>query len=662
MYLDSLTALSVEVGYGEFGMHGSLGYEGKRVTCDGQDCSHSFSTHPPARLRFHLGRQFATFTARVFLNSDVPPGASHATFIVLADGRQVAIQPYIRAGDAPQGIRADVSGAEYLELVVKTTRWEYCHAVWLEPQLGTVPQPIETLTDCLGRAEIQMPERIPSMERCITTVVSSGFESLLDDMLGSLSANGHCNDAGVVVFVLDTNEGCERVARKHGAYVIQCRSRARLSPGAKAVMYSAARVVDAGLFLCLDADMLVLGDLRPVFAALEVLPEESILCCSEGNDRHPRTLTDGMRVIYQGNEADLRQLSVTPEEAAYPLVVNDGLFAGSRSALLALDGVIRAMPKAAEWTDGHKRVTWRNQFIFNLALARLRCGVELDSSYNVQLHVHDVQFRESGARLHAEWQSKPARVLHFSGGAKHKYPNWQGRFAGAGEPLAGVGAGDAYAEFLSALRAWVGRYGIRGLAWSFYGLRDGNGARVADPSTLPLLATLHYIIRSNGFSRVIETGTARGISAACLASAVAHRKGAKVVTLDPYSHEGREELWKTLPYRHRDCIEARCVDSVEGMMAALQNGERYDAALLDSLHTQEQVWAEFEVASQIVADGGLILVHDACNAKGTVEGALRRIEQHGYGVVRLWTTANGAAEDDHLGLALIENRSSREDG
>ena len=39
----------------------------------------------------------------------------------------------------------------------------------------------------------------------------------------------------------------------------------------------------------------------------------------------------------------------------------------------------------------------------------------------------------------------------------------------------------------------------------------------------PLLAALHYLIRSNGVVRVIETGTARGVSAACLASAVAHR-------------------------------------------------------------------------------------------------------------------------------------------
>jgi predicted O-methyltransferase YrrM len=337
-------------------------------------------------------------------------------------------------------------------------------------------------------------------------------------------------------------------------------------------------------------------------------------------------------------------------------VVNDGLFAGGRTALLALDGAIRAIPQASTWADGHPNVSWRNQFIFNLALARLVCGVELDSIYNVQLHGQDVEFLEQGSRLSATWRGREARVLHFSGGAKRKYPKWQGIFASVSDPLCAGGGGDAYTVFLDALRVWVGRHGMTGLAWSFYGLADGQGAAVRDPSTLPLLATLHYLIRSDGCVRVLETGTARGISAACLASAVAHRDGGRVVTLDPYLHPGREELWKTLPQQFRACIESRTVDSLEGMLAALTAGESYEAVLLDSLHTDQQVWAEFQLAAQLVCPGGLILIHDAVYAGGTVSAALKRIESAGYNVLRLWTAEGGIPEDDHLGLAVIENR------
>lgn len=656
MYLDQLPLLKMQVGYGDLGMFGSLGYEGRQVAVRSQHFAHAISTHPPARLRFHVDRRFASFNCQVALNDDVPAGISHADFAVVCDGREVAVEPFVQAGEPPRPLVADIAGAEHLELVVRTSRWEHSHAVWLDPQVNESPAPTTHLFDSLSRAQLVVPHTLPRADRCIATVVSPGFEHLLDDMLGSLYANGCCQDALVVVFVLDGNEACERVITKYQATPVLCQSRAGLNPMSKAVLYSAARVVDARHYLCLDADMIVLGDLRPIFSALEACPEGRIFACREGNSVYANHLGHAMSAIYGGAKTDLQQLAITPEEAAYSLVVNDGLFAGDRAAMRALDGAIRAMPQACAWADGHSQVKWRNQFIFNLALARLQCGVELDAIYNVQLHVQNVEFDQQGSRMLATWRGRQPRVLHFSGGAKRKYPNWQGRFSVTPDPLAGTTMGDSYAIFLEALRAWVGRHGVKGLAWSFYGLTDGEGATVRDPSMLSLLATLHYLIRANGCVRVLETGTARGISAACIASALAHRDGGRVVTLDPFQHPGREELWATLPDSFQTCIEQRLLDSLGGMQSALEAGEQYDAILLDSIHEDEHVWAEFQIASQLICPGGLILIHDAIYAKGTVPQALRRIEAAGYGVVRLWTAEGGTPEDDRLGLAVIENR------
>src|SRR5215218_6448164 len=579
MYLDSVKLLQTQVGYGDVGMYGSLGYEGRQVRVGKQDYKHAFSTHPPARLRFHVERRFASFTCQVALNDDVTAGLSHADFSVVADGREVANEPYVQAGEPPRRLVADISGAEYLELVVRTSRWEHSHAVWLDPQVDESPAPVTHLFDSLNRAEMIVPERLPRAERCIATVVSPGFEHLLDDMLGSLYANGCCNDALVVVFVLNGNDTCKRVIAKYKATEVRCQSRSGLNPMSKAVMYSTARAVDAKYYLCLDADMVVLGSLQPIFAALEALPEGRILACREGNTQYANHLGSAIDSIYAGGESDLRQLGVTPEEQSYSLVVNDGLFAGDQTALRALDGAIRAMSQACAWVDGHSRVKWRNQFIFNLALARLQCGVELDPIYNVQLLAQNVDFFEQGSRLHATWRGREARVLHFNGNAKHKYPQWQKKFSSIPDPLAGQTDGDSYGVFVETLRAWVGRQGVKGLTWSFYGLTNGRDAAVRDPSVLPLLATLHYLIRANGCVRVLETGTARGISAACLASAVVHRDGGRVVTLDPFLHPGREQLWAMLPDSFRSCIEARRIGSLEGMRAALDAGEVYEAVL-----------------------------------------------------------------------------------
>jgi predicted O-methyltransferase YrrM len=660
VYLDSRSPVAVSVGYGMLGTSGNLGYEGKKVTVRQRVYQHAFSTHPPATLKFQLDKQFRSFSCHVALNDDVPVGASHADFAVIADGHQIAVEPYVCAGEPPRPLGADIAGVDQLELVVQTTRWEYSHAVWLDPQLSDELAPATRLCDCLGRSEITVPRGLPRAARCIATVVSPKFELLLDNMLGSLLANGCCQDALLVVFVLDGNEGCEAVAAKYGATVVRCESRARLNPMSKALLYSVARVVDAGQFLCLDADMLVLGDLRPVFSAIEALPPGKILVCREGNSHLSNHLGGSLRGMYGGRAADAQQLQITSGEEAYSLVVNDGIFAGDRVALLALDGAVRAIPQAPTWADGNPRVSWRNQFVFNLALARLDCGVELNSIYNVQMHAQDVQFREEGARLQAHWRGQQARVLHFSGGAKRKYLERQGTFSRVPDPLYANRVADAYGAFLEALRVWVGKHGLKGLAWSLYGLANAEGARVNDPSMLPLFGALHYLIRANGCARVLETGTAWGVSAACLAAAVAHRDGGRVVTLDPYQHLGREELWGTLPTPFKACIEARQVDSLTGMRAALGAAEPYEAVLLDSIHTEEHVWAEFQLAAKLVCPGGLILIHDAVYTGGTVEGALHRIQAAGYNVVRLWTAERGVAEDDHLGLAVIENRLNRD--
>ena len=179
---------------------------------------------------------------------------------------------------------------------------------------------------------------------------------------------------------------------------------------------------------------------------------------------------------------------------------------------------------------------------------------------------------------------------------------------------------------------------------------------MADADVFPLLGLLHYLLRANGCARVLETGTAAGVSAACIASAVAHRPGAAVVTLDLAGSPGPAYLWEGLPEAMRGCVEARQGDSLALMDAALARGERYDAALLDTLHEEAFVYAEFQRAARLVCPGGLILVHDPRWTGGTVERALRRIEADGYGVARLWTAECGHAEDDGLGLAVIENR------
>ncbi len=529
-------------------------------------------------------------------------------------------------------------------------------AVPSEPISDTVPVP-ETLTDCLGRCTIARPIVPLRARQCIATVVSPGYTGLLDDMLGSLGARGGCPDALRVVFAIDADAECVRVAAKHGATLVPCTRTSVLNPTVKSALYSAALVVDAEQFLCLDADMIILGRLDPIFAALDALPAGSLLACREANEPRHADLFDSVRRMYWSTPDDLARFGIELDELGrYSLIVNDGLFAGSRSALLRLDATIRRWTGAAGWVDERPDIGFRNQFFFNLALARLDCGVELDPIFNLQMYYQDVEKVEDPTGPRAVWRGNIVRVLHFCGGGRSKLDAWGGRFSRVPDPLVSAGGGDAYADFLHALRAWVGERGTSVLARSFYGTTDAQNGRVADRSIWPLLALLHHLIRASGCIRVLETGTAHGVLTACLASAVAHRDGGKVVTLDNTAYANRDVLWAFLPKPLRARIEPRLADSLRGMEAALTAGETYEAALLNTTHTEEHVWAEFQLATRLVCPGGLILIHDPSHVHANVGAALDRIERAGYGVVRLGGASLGVREDDGLGLAVIENR------
>jgi len=283
------------------------------------------------------------------------------------------------------------------------------------------------MVDCLGRVDFEVPENAPAAT-CVATIASAGFETLLDDMLGSLAANGACGDAALVVLVVDGDTACARVASAHGATIVECTARVPSNPTLKAVLYSIAHIVAADRFLCLDADVLVLGSLEPVLAALEAAPPHAILACPEGDKR--LTLGEAFHRIYAGDAREAARLAMKPAHAAYPLVVNDGVFAARAEALLALDADVRSLDAVA-WVDDRPDVWWRNQFVFNLALARLDCGVRLDRAFNVQLHVEDVTVsRDDDGRVRARCaDGVEAVVLHFGGVGRQKHPEVRGLFA-----------------------------------------------------------------------------------------------------------------------------------------------------------------------------------------------------------------------------------------
>lgn len=418
--LDEVEPVHAQVGYGVLGRRGALGYDDGNVRVGGRPYRSALSTHPPARVRFAVPAGMRRFSCAVALNDDVIERSAHAAFAVVADGRVVAEAPHVRAGAAAIPLVADVTGVAVLELVVSTSTWAFCHAVWLDPTLDDEDsagvRAGSVMTDPLQRADLTIPAGLETVDRCIATAASAGFETWLDDLLASVRFNGGCPDARLVVFALDDAASVHEVAERHGAVVVRCCPRRRLDPTSKSVVYSVASLIPAQRFVCLDADMLVLDDLSPLFAAIEACPAQAILLCGEGNDHGIPDLRTALDVAYGGGP-DPPFFKRASAAGRSPLVVNDGLLAGSRTAFLALERQVRELPGAVRWTDQRPDIRWRNQFVVNVALAMLGSAVELDPVWNLQMHVQDLDVQGG----HARWHGRDVRVLHFSGAAKGRH-------------------------------------------------------------------------------------------------------------------------------------------------------------------------------------------------------------------------------------------------
>lgn len=657
-YVDDLNLNSVIVGYGELGLQGELGYEGHDVVIDGKHFQHPLSAHGPSSITISLEDNYRWFESRVAFNDDVVGQDVSADFLVFDNERLIGIAKNVVPGDQDRRIVCEINGVKELKLQVNAKGWENCHSVWVDPTIHRSDDlRMKYLTDCLGRVEVLQNKQQKKSELCVATVGSPGFESWVDTLFASFVANAQLPDAAFVIFFVgDVSDEIQQIVEKYDACLISCKAKQRINQNVKSILYSVGRYIEASNYLCLDADMLVLEDLRPLVAAIDASPFGSVLLSREGN--YAKNLKHAIQTFYWSDPSLFPELlnGCYNQEDLYELVVNDGFFAGSRASLCAVDQVIRSFKFGQVWVDENPDIKWRNQFIFNLAIAKLRSGQEVSGLFNHQLQWADALFYFENGLVRAKTPEGNARIVHFSGNGRGKYSEWRRRYEHIQLPSpVKKQSFYEYVDFRTILHRWVGHHGLPVLAWSFYGTSDGRSAKVKDYPEYGLYQTLFSVIRNNGCSRVLETGTARGISTSCIATSISKFDNPVVVTLDTTVFPERNEIWGMLPQQVQESIEARQVESIQGMNEAIQRDELYHAALLDSDHSGEHVYNEFCLAKQLVCKGGVILIHDPILENATVENALEKIRSEGYGVTRLLCASDGESMDDGLGLAVIEN-------
>lgn len=138
-FLADLPEVEAQVGFGQFGKKGALGFANKSITVKGAPSPNGLSMHPPrdgsARVVYALGKKYRSFTATAAINDDAS-SRSALTFRVLANSKEIwKSHPLKERGDS-EACTAVIAGVDRLELeVLCPGKNDNAHAVWLEPQV-----------------------------------------------------------------------------------------------------------------------------------------------------------------------------------------------------------------------------------------------------------------------------------------------------------------------------------------------------------------------------------------------------------------------------------------------------------------------------------------------------------------------------------------------
>ncbi|RYG56196.1 hypothetical protein EON80_29655, partial [bacterium] len=260
--------------------------------------------------------------------------------------------------------------------------------------------------DCLHRVEVVTDAL--EFDRAIVTVISPAYEWLLRHLLRSLKRVG--NTVPVVAFCID--ESYENMADWPDLVRVRCHSRERIDASVKGVIYSCARWVKAAHIISLEADMLVLESLDPLWAILEQTRSGTLAGC------RPQYFPE-IQSIQHVLDRERQKLTPLPWLGDEEFAFNGGLLAGDARAWEELDTRLRDMaPFSHVFTEGATRHPFADEILMNWALSSMS-HLELHQGWNVQFYskkrwewlttLPGPQGREYRCHSH------PAKVLHFVG-------------------------------------------------------------------------------------------------------------------------------------------------------------------------------------------------------------------------------------------------------
>lgn len=609
MYLDSKIPSYTRIKYGTIGTNGQLGYDSHIVSVQGKHYEHAISPHPPSCLIFDIDYQ-SLFTCEVALN-DTSHIDSIATFYVYVDEVLEAVVPMVKPFQAPRKVEVYIHGAEKIRLEIITNKCEFCHALWLDPQIsGASP---ETVLGPIGGMKIFVPRNKHENQYglCVISVLTPEYTEALDDMLGSLYTNGNLNDAHIALFISRSDDKCIAVAKKYNAEIINCQEIDSHGFFIKSAIYAAARAINAEKYILLDGDMIIREDLNSIVNTLDGLARHKILVCREqglhANMRLGDTLSSD-NFPYFGTPDDKHLLRISTSEFESTMLINGGILAGTREAMLGLDSMLRSMmPQSSIWEKNNMSIKWREQGILNLALTRLDAIAELDSRFNIQLFRSNIK------------SSDGAAIWHFNGEmGKDQYSSVKGKYSIDSIQCNNIDNTESYNNMCK-----------------IYTQRHPENSKFIKEYDRDILSWLSEYIKSKNDSKILEVNGKYGLIASYMLSFISDSKW-KLKTLMGKNYE-YFQICNVLHWKDRSSkIELIYKDPILSLMNMTNDNDRFDIIITDTTGSEEMIFTSFLLSVPLIKEDGIILVIASKYSDICISSLKDRIQNKGYEVTNVF--------------------------
>lgn len=417
MKLDECKILNSEVGYGTIGINSNPGYD-IIISVNNNTIENYISAHPNSILEFEIPSGAKYFSCKIALNDSSDSNTS-ANFEIKIDGETSFLSKNIKKNKI-QNVEVFLNNNHKIELICTFNENPICHALWIEPKIEfDLPKySICSFNTTLIDNSTILKEKT---ELCICSFFDENNFKYFENLYIQIKRYTNEN----IKFVIFCEEWIDELLKFDDVHVIKIKDKSGVRISSKKTgflnkssLYSVAKYVNSNKYLLIDVDIICTGDILNIF---DQIKNSDTLYVTR--DAHTEGLSFGDIIseswsAYEGNHKCKEILCLSPQEINNEFIMNSGVIAGSRSALLSFESELKKiLPLSEFYFNENKSNGLREQAVANLAVIRHKDYEILHKQYNLQVLWEEVDiFQKNGTLISISNDFNPL-IVHFNGPA-----------------------------------------------------------------------------------------------------------------------------------------------------------------------------------------------------------------------------------------------------